>query len=356
MSDRFRFISWTPYKKRYDLVLALCIAAYVAAFMFVGSVIWRGDHGISPEILAIRATATAAILLLHFTLSLGPLARLDRRFLPLLYNRRHLGVSTFLVALVHAILATGYYHGFGRIGPVQSLFTSNVQYRSISAFPFEIFGGFALLILFVMAATSHDFWLKHLTPRVWKSIHMLVYVAWLAVVLHVALGALQSERSILYPALLLAGIVWLGTIHLLAGSREVRSDNAMKALSADWFDAASVDEIVEGRGKAVAIPGRERVAIFRHQGKFSAVTNVCAHQRGPLGEGRIIDGCITCPWHGYTYRPGDGCAPPPFTEKISTYQLRVREGRVWVNINPLPAGTAVEPAAIEEASDAVVRQ
>ena len=35
----------------------------------------------------------------HLTiiLSFGPLARLDRRFLPLLYNRRHFGVLTFFV-------------------------------------------------------------------------------------------------------------------------------------------------------------------------------------------------------------------------------------------------------------------
>jgi nitrite reductase/ring-hydroxylating ferredoxin subunit len=29
-------------------------------------------------------------------------------------------------------------------------------------------------------------------------------------------------------------------------------------------------------------------------------------QNGPLGEGRIVDGCITCPWHGYQYRPDTG--------------------------------------------------
>ena len=28
---------------------------------------------------------------------------------------------------------------------------------------------------------------------------------------------------------------------------------------------------------------------------------------GPLGEGKIVDGCITCPWHGFQYRPQDGC-------------------------------------------------
>jgi nitrite reductase/ring-hydroxylating ferredoxin subunit/DMSO/TMAO reductase YedYZ heme-binding membrane subunit len=351
MSDRFRLISWTPYKKRYDLVMVGCIVAYIAAFMLIGSLAWRGRHATSPEILLIRATATAAILLLHITLSIGPLARLDRRFLPLLYNRRHLGVTTFLVALLHATLAVGFYHGFGRINPLVSVLTSNAQYRSVSAFPFEILGGLALVTLFVMAATSHDVWLKRFTPRVWKSIHMTVYVAWLAVVMHVALGALQSERSWLYAGLLIAGIAWLATIHLLAGGREVRRDNSMND-SAEWLNAAAVEEIVEGRGKAVAIPGRERVAIFCHEGKFSAVTNLCAHQGGPLGEGRIIDGCITCPWHGFTYQPGNGCAPPPFTEKIATYQLRVRDGRVWLNINPLPAGTPVDPAIIEKERDA----
>ena len=40
--------------------------------------------------------------MLTIILSIGPLARLDRRFLPLLYNRRHFGVLTFLVALAHA--------------------------------------------------------------------------------------------------------------------------------------------------------------------------------------------------------------------------------------------------------------
>src|SRR5205814_6085083 len=163
-------------------------------------------------------------------------------------------------------------------------------------------------------------------------------------------GALQSERSIVYPVLLIGGVVWLGTIHFLAGRREVQKDFKPESTD-DWFDAGIVEEIQQGRGKAVALPGRERVAIFRYGNKISAVTNLCAHQGGPLGEGRIIDGCITCPWHGYTYRPGDGCAPPPFTEKIETYEVRVRGHRVWLNPDANAKGTAVEPALIAEARD-----
>jgi len=41
-----------------------------------------------------------------------------------------------------------------------------------------VLGIAALLVLFVMAATSHDFWLSFLTPPVWKALHMSLYAAY----------------------------------------------------------------------------------------------------------------------------------------------------------------------------------
>ena len=79
--------------------------------------------------------------------------------------------------------------------------------------------------------------------------------------------------------------------------------------------------------------------MFRDGKLLSAVSNLCAHQNGPVGEGRVIDGCITCPWHGYEYRIEDGCAPPPFTEKLATYRLRLRGTTLEVQTAPLPPGT-----------------
>ena len=98
----------------------------------------------------------------------------------------------------------------------------------------------------------------------------------------------------------------------------------------------------------------ERIALVRWEGKVSALHGHCAHQRGPLYEGRVIDGALTCPWHGWQYRPGDGQSPPPFTETIPTYRVRLHEGRVLVLPKPLPAGTATEPATLVPA-DALVR-
>ena len=85
--------------------------------------------------------------------------------------------------------------GFGRFNPLVSLLGTNTAYGSLAAFPFETLGLLALLVLFLMAATSHDFWQQALSPGVWKGLHMAVYPAYALLVMHVALGALQAERS-----------------------------------------------------------------------------------------------------------------------------------------------------------------
>ena len=84
---------------------------------------------------------------------------------------------------------------------------------------------------------------------------------------------------------------------------------------------------------------KERIAVFKTEGKLFAVNNVCKHQNGPLGEGKIVDGCITCPWHGYQYLPKNGQSPPPFKEKVSTYDLQMEGTEVWLNPTPYAEGT-----------------
>jgi len=117
----------------------------------------------------------------------------------------------------------------------------------------------------------------------------------------------------------------------------------------DFVDACAVADIPENRARIVCLSG-ERVAIFKYDGKVSAVSNVCQHQNGPLGEGKILDGCITCPWHGYQYLPQTGASPPPFVEKVPTFNVRVKNGRVLVQPKPNPPGTRAEPALIEATS------
>src|SRR5215475_2442030 len=178
-------------------------------------------------------------------------------------------------------------------------------------------------------------------PREWKFLHMALYVAYGLVVMHVALGHLQDDRTLPIPLMLVAGFGTVTVLHLIAGWREHKTDRV--ATDSGWLTVGLPASIPDKSARIVVAPGGERIAVFRDGNQIGAVTNLCAHQNGPLGEGRIIDGCITCPWHGYQYRLADGCAPPPFTEQLITYRLRVRDGLVEVEPTPLAPGT---PAAI----------
>lgn len=351
MSVGYRPIQWTPFKRWYDVVVILTIIASLSSFTALGSLRFAAPHRISIEALAIRAFGLTAFLLLNLVLCIGPLARLSpRRFLPLLHNRRHLGVATFLTSLVHALLVTGYYHGFGVLNPVRSLLISNTRIDSISAFPFEWLGIAALVILFLLAATSHDFWLRNLGAPLWKSLHMLIYPAYALLILHVALGSLQSDTSPALPILLALSVALLSSLHLAAAWRERRRDHAPVA-SAHWIDAGPAHAVPPGRATSVTPAAGPRIAIFNHNGCLRAVAGVCAHQGGPLAEGRIIDGCITCPWHGWQYRPEDGQSPPPFTERIPTYEVRIENQRIYVDSRPLPPGSPTRGPLLSNAKN-----
>ena len=251
--------------------------------------------------------------------------------------------------LAHAVLVTVWYHAFGVLNPLLSLLVSNPRYDALGGFPFESLGLVALLMLFPLAATSHDFWNTNLGPGWWKAIHMLVYPTYALLVAHVVLGALQSQTHPAQVTLVLAGVVVVVGLQVLATVVASGPDQRADA-GPDWLRVGPVEDIPEKRARVVEPAGAERIAVFRYDGKVAAVSNVCRHQAGPLGEGRVIDGCITCPWHGYQYRPENGCSPPPFTESIATYRTRIVKGVIYVHPVPLPPGTPVAPSRIEPAS------
>ncbi|MCI0389899.1 MAG: ferric reductase-like transmembrane domain-containing protein [Acidobacteria bacterium] len=347
MSHAYRAISWNRQKRIYDTVMVAGIVIYLALFVGLGAVI---HPNATIETLLIRGFGTCALLLLHVVLIIGPICRLFPQFLPLLYNRRHLGVTTFLIGLAHSVFAIIQFHGLGNLNPLVSVWVSNTRYTSLANFPFQPLGLVALIILFLMAVTSHDFWLANLTAPVWKSLHMLVYVAYGLIIVHVTLGVLQAETSVLLSGALGAGMALVFGLHIIAASRERAVDSPPPSESSDQFVVVcNVDKIPNHRALIVSLSG-ERVAVFKYDGKVSAISNVCQHQNGPLGEGRIIDGCVTCPWHGYQYLPDSGAAPAPFTEKVPTFRVKVIDHRVFVDPTPNPPGTYVEPARIADAN------
>ncbi|MEO7271505.1 MAG: Rieske 2Fe-2S domain-containing protein [Vicinamibacterales bacterium] len=341
MSTTYHAVAWNPLKRRYDLIAGGTVLSFLAVGMATQAAL-RPE--LTVETLLIRSLGAASFTLLHVILCIGPLARLDRRFLPLLYNRRHLGVMMFTLALAHGLFSIVQFHSFGTLDPLVSVLVGNSHYVSLAQLPFQPFGLAALLILFLMAATSHDFWLHNLSAPVWKTLHMGVYFAYGSILLHVVFGVMQGEAGYGLGLALVAGAAAVFTVQLLAARQEAARDVEHVSARPDGFvDVCAVHDIPEKRAFVTCLSG-ERVAVYRYDGRVSAISSVCQHQNGPLGEGRIVQGCVVCPWHGYEYDPATGAAPPPFTEKVPTFDVRVSAGRVLVHPQPHPAGTRVEPA------------
>jgi nitrite reductase/ring-hydroxylating ferredoxin subunit len=69
--------------------------------------------------------------------------------------------------------------------------------------------------------------------------------------------------------------------------------------------------------------------VARWEGAVHALSNRCAHRGGPLDEGELHDGCVTCPRHGSTFRLADGSivrGPSPYPQP--RWEVRLRGGVV----------------------------
>src|SRR5260221_13934927 len=119
MAVEYIAVQWNRQKRIYDLVLVGGVGAYLILFAVLSKVLFPL---ITDEIMLMRAFGTAAFLLLHIILCIGPLCRLNAKFLPLLYNRRHAGGTMFPLGLVHAVLVVITYHAGGDTHPLLSIF------------------------------------------------------------------------------------------------------------------------------------------------------------------------------------------------------------------------------------------
>ncbi len=327
VSVEYSPVLWNNQKKKYDLFLVLFVIMILSLVIVLNLIFFKE---ITEETLIIRTAAIVAICLLHVILAIGPLSRISPAFLVLLYNRRHLGVTMFFFAAIHGIFGLVQYHGLANVSPLKSLFLSNVHYGSFYFFPFQILGFIALIILTFMAATSHDIWLKNLSPKGWKTLHKFVYLAYVLILFHVLLGTIQNETSLWMPAILASGAMVIVALHISARFKNAsvkfdRSDTFVKV--------GKLNSIPLNRAMTVHING-VGIAIYRSLKGVFAVSSSCRHQGGPIGEGKIIEGCITCPWHGYQYQPEDGKSPPPFEEELDVFQVKIEKEEIWLDATP----------------------
>jgi len=90
-------------------------------------------------------------------------------------------------------------------------------------------------------------------------------------------------------------------------------------------------DIPQNQGKMVDIGGQQ-IAIFNIGGEFLAINNVCPHRGGPLGEGAVEGGVVTCPWHGWQFDVKTGANPVNPAACVKTFPCKVEGSELWVQI------------------------
>lgn len=104
----------------------------------------------------------------------------------------------------------------------------------------------------------------------------------------------------------------------------------MESLQQDFTRVAKVDEVLEGKPKAVRIKGHS-VALFNVGGRIFATDNQCPHMGYPLTRGAIREGTLTCDWHGWSFDlEGGGCFVGG-CDDLATFPVEIRDGEVWLN-------------------------
>ena len=92
----------------------------------------------------------------------------------------------------------------------------------------------------------------------------------------------------------------------------------------------SVDDLEDGEAIIIEIDGTE-AAVFAIDDEVHALENVCPHQGGPLGEGKVEDGCVYCPWHGWQFDVATGDHVHG-KATAAAYEVTVEDGDVYLAV------------------------
>ncbi|MEV6174203.1 Rieske (2Fe-2S) protein [Streptomyces sp. NPDC051954] len=106
-------------------------------------------------------------------------------------------------------------------------------------------------------------------------------------------------------------------------------------IDAGWHPVGAPEEFPRGRAVRRMV-GEVPVLLVRDSegtGEVHALADRCAHLSGPLSEGGVSDGCVTCPWHGSVFRLADGaCVAGPSTAPQPSFDVRLNDGLVEIRL------------------------
>jgi len=172
-------------------------------------------------------------------------------------------------------------------------------------------------------------------PRMVATVHATVMT--IALIVYVAsimfrLSPDQNRTIAIVLSLIGYGIVTAGAFvggELVYTLGNMVNRHAWRFYGEPKWTKLDLNEIPEGQPVA-AKAGAQSLVVMRTGETIYALHAQCAHAGGPLAEGKLVDGCIECPWHQSRYRMSDGKrVQGPTTYDQPSYEVRAAEGGGW---------------------------
>lgn len=93
-----------------------------------------------------------------------------------------------------------------------------------------------------------------------------------------------------------------------------------------------IDQLPVGKMTCVIVDGLP-IGVANAAGQIYAFDDTCRHEGGSLSSGALIDGTVTCPWHGWTYTLYNGKAlVPPVGIRIRVFPVIVVDDMIFADI------------------------
>src|SRR3954462_1868364 len=113
-----------------------------------------------------------------------------------------------------------------------------------------------------------------------------------------------------------------------------------------WYMPALASSLAPGQMRREMLLGEPVVLGRLKDGALFALRDICPHRGVPLSAGRIVEGSVECPYHGWRFKPGGQCSKIPSLTghedlkaesiKVRAYPVREQDGLIWVYVAAKP--------------------
>jgi nitrite reductase/ring-hydroxylating ferredoxin subunit len=152
-----------------------------------------------------------------------------------------------------------------------------------------------------------------------------------AVSLYGASFVVRGRRPLLGRALGFGGLACAGGGGFIGGHLAYRqaagankAEPVPRLVEPGWHRLGYVTELATGKPVRWMLGEVPVVVVRGEDGSVDVLADRCSHLSGPLSEGDIVDGCVSCPWHGSVFRLSDGSVVRgPATAPQPSFETRI---------------------------------